>query len=455
MALYERELCGMFLGAKYNSALLIKHEFDVLALKKYIDTMSGKERRKALLELARLQGAKGTGSSSSTTDPIAAPPLSVAPAEGPEPGRKRRKLVKAFPSSAAPAPSTEEESSGSPLVHRKRKLPAVGGASSLQPGEIEVVEIEEDSPSPPSIQPAPVPTFFPSPQQLPSPIPRSPSPPPAGQPLGQSTPPAGGDSTRSGDLAGPLVSPPPLPTSAATAKDGGASSRPSGSGATNENFSRVIALVRQLIRSRELIEWNREEVDMHLAKQIVLSLEFSTQHRKQLIMEKRIKELEHDKESLQSDFEAAQGSVELMRAINVLDCEVVELRGKVTHLEAETSSLRKLNSQLAGDLESARETATTGEKKLEEAVSKLSEAKGQLEEAASSIASLTTEKNAAEASKQKLEVENADLMGVGAEALADGFELALEQIKCVLPDLDLSQFSIYHEVVDGKLIPPP
>ena len=88
-----------------------------------------------MLELARLKGAKGTSSSSSTTDPIAAPPLSVAPAEGPEPGRKRRKLTKAFPSSAAaaaaPAPSTEEESSGSPLVHRKRKLPAVGGASSL------------------------------------------------------------------------------------------------------------------------------------------------------------------------------------------------------------------------------------------------------------------------------------------------------------------------------------
>ena len=36
MAPYKRELCGLFLGAKYNSALLIKHEFDVLALKKYI-----------------------------------------------------------------------------------------------------------------------------------------------------------------------------------------------------------------------------------------------------------------------------------------------------------------------------------------------------------------------------------------------------------------------------------
>ena len=45
-------------------------------------------------------------------------------------------------------------------------------------------------------------------------------------------------------------------------------------------------MVRQLIRSRELVEWNGEEVDMHPAKQIVLSLEFSTQHRKQLIMEK-------------------------------------------------------------------------------------------------------------------------------------------------------------------------
>ncbi|XP_068504511.1 uncharacterized protein [Phaseolus vulgaris] len=259
--------------------------------------MSGKERRKALLELSRLKGAKRTGSSSSTTDPIAAPPLSVAPAEGPEPGRKRRKMEKAFPSSAAavaPAPSTEEESSGSPLVHRKRKLPAVGGASSLQPGEVEVVETEE------------------------------------------------------------------------------AHSQP--------GAHRV----------------EREEVDMHLAKQIVLSLEFSTQHRKQLIMEKKIKELEHDKESLQSDFEAAQGSVELMRgmvektrgeylaqvqetikteilmgqAINVLDCEVVELRGKVTHLEAETSSLRQLNSQQAGDLESAREAAVTREKKLEKVVSR-------------------------------------------------------------------------------------
>ena len=67
---------------------------------------------------------------------------------------------------------------------------------------------------------------------------------------------------------------------------------------------------------------------------------------------------------------------------------------------------------------------------------------------------MTTERDAAEASKQKLEAEKDDLMNVGADALTDGFELTLEQVRCVLPDLDLSQFNIYHEVVDGKLLPP-
>ena len=122
---------------------------------------------------------------------------------------------------------------------------------------------------------------------------------------------------------------------------------------------------------------------MHLARQVVLSLEFSTQHRKQIALEKRVKELEHDKESLRSDFEAAQGSVELMRgmvekarreylaqvqetikteilmgeAVSSLDCTVVELK-------AETSSLRQQNTQLLGELESAKEAAAAGEKEL-------------------------------------------------------------------------------------------
>ncbi|XP_068463586.1 uncharacterized protein [Phaseolus vulgaris] len=335
--------------------------------------MTGKDRKLALLELAKCRGAKGTGSSSSTTEPIAAPPLSVAPAEGPKPGKKRKRLVKASASSAAAAASTEEESSGSPLVHRQRKRAAVEGASSLQPGEVEVVEVEEEGSSPPPCaQLASEPSSLPSPgQQLP-PTSQLPSSPPAGQSPGPPAHLAGGP-------------PPPLPIPTATAEDGGSSLRPSTSRANHENFSRVITLVRQLISNRELVEWSGDEVDMHLAKQVVLSLEFSTQHRKQLALEKRVKDLEHDKESLRSDFEAAQGSVELMRgmvekarreylaqvqetikteilmgqAVSSLDCTVVELK-------AETLSLRQQNTQLLGELESAKEAAAAGEKRLEE-----------------------------------------------------------------------------------------
>jgi len=404
--------------------------------------ISGKDRRKALIGLARVHDAKGTGPSSSAADPIEAQPLSVAPAEGPGPERKRRRLVRASASTAAAAvavaaTSTEEESSGSPLIHRRRRLPVVEGTSPLQPGGAEVVEVEENSPPLPSAQPAPT---LPSPRQMPSS-------PPAGQSLGQPALPAGGVS------ALPEGPPPPLPTPAATTDQGEASSRPNASGASHEKFSKVIALVRQLISNREFVDWSGDEVDMHLAKQLVLSLEFSTQHRKQIALEKRVQELEHDKGSLQSDFEAAQGSVALMRGMveksrreylaqvqETIKTEIL-MGQAVTAKDCEILSLQQANSELAGKLEASEEKVATGKKELEEA-------KSQLEEAFSSIASLTSAKETAEAEK-------AAFMGAGAEALADGFEFALEQVQCVLPDLDLSQFSIHNEVEDGKLIPPP
>ncbi|XP_068503861.1 uncharacterized protein [Phaseolus vulgaris] len=362
MAPYERELCGLLLGAKFDSACLIKDEFDVVSLKKYIDSMSGKDRRLAVLELAKHRATKGIGSSSSTTEPIEAPPLSVAPAEGPEQGKKRKRLVKASSLvSVAAAASVEEESSGSPLIHRQRKRPVVEGASSLQPEEIEVVEVEEGSPPPPpSIRPAPEPACPPSPcQQLP-PISPPPTSPPAGQSPGPSAHPAGGASAQNEGA------PPPLPISTANAEHGGSGSRPSNSGANHENFSRVISMKA---------------------------------------LEKRVKELEHDKESLQSDLEAGQGAVELMRGmvekarkeylvqvqetikmeilmgqtVGLLDCKVVELQAEnsslrerntqmVEELQAENASLRQQDSQRVEMLKSAKEATAAAERKLEEAV---------------------------------------------------------------------------------------
>jgi len=41
-----------------------------------------------------------------------------------------------------------------------------------------------------------------------------------------------------------------------------------------------------------------------------------------------------------------------------------------------------------------------------------------------------------------------------AQVLTSGFGAALEQFACKYPDLDLSEFSVYNEVVDGKIVPP-
>jgi len=41
-----------------------------------------------------------------------------------------------------------------------------------------------------------------------------------------------------------------------------------------------------------------------------------------------------------------------------------------------------------------------------------------------------------------------------AQVLTSSFGAALEQFACKYPDLDLSKFSVYNEVVDGKIVPP-
>ena len=41
-----------------------------------------------------------------------------------------------------------------------------------------------------------------------------------------------------------------------------------------------------------------------------------------------------------------------------------------------------------------------------------------------------------------------------AQVLTSGFGAALEQFACKFPDLDLYEFSVYNEVVDGKIKPP-
>jgi len=81
---------------------------------------SNKERRQKLIALAKSRRAVGsfTGTEA-TSEPISASPISVAPAEGPETrGDKKRKWLVKAPTTVI---SIEEESSGSPLVQRRRR----------------------------------------------------------------------------------------------------------------------------------------------------------------------------------------------------------------------------------------------------------------------------------------------------------------------------------------------
>ena len=142
-------------------------------------------------------------------------------------------------------------------------------------------------------------------------------------------------------------------------------------------------------------------MDLHLARQLVLSLEFSTQHRRIEKLEGQMGELINQKESLQSDYEALQSTNEMLK-------DMVE----------EAKRGRALQVQ-----ETIRTEMRTGDA-------------------------------VAETDKVELEAEKAKLWEEAADTFADGFDLALEQVKCVFPEADYSQFAMDFEVVDGKIVRP-
>ena len=77
-----------------------------------------------------------------------------------------------------------------------------------------------------------------------------------------------------------------------------------------------------------------------------------------------------------------------------------------------------------------------------------------LKEAESTIATLVTEKVVLETDKAELEAEKTKLWEEAADTFAEGFDLALKQVKCVFPEADHSQFAMDFEVVDDKIVRP-
>ena len=168
---------------------------------------SDKERRQRLLALARSRrAAEASSEVEAVAEPIPASPISVAPAEGCETRdeKKRKRLVKA-PSTVI---SIEEESSGSPLVQRRKR-----GVESLE-GDANPIPQAQASPERP-----------PSPALLPSPPPAK-SPPPTQE--------AGSGVARSEGTPHPLPS--PCPQDSATTTEGGGESSFQAVGSTFEGL---------------------------------------------------------------------------------------------------------------------------------------------------------------------------------------------------------------------------
>jgi len=198
----------------------------------------------------------------------------------------------------------------------------------------------------------------------------------------------------------------------------------------------------------------------------VLSLEFSTQHRRIEKLEGKMGELINQKESLQSDYEALQSTNEMLRdmveeakrgralqvqetiktemlmgdAVAALDADLVETTGRAIQLEAENAFLRQQIANLA-------EALAANERRANDQGSKLKETE-------STIATLITEKVVLETGKAEFEAEKTKLWEEAVDTFAEGFDLALEQVKCVFAEADCSQFAIDFEVVDGQIVRP-
>ena len=391
---------------------------------------STRERRQKLIELAKSRRAVGSSSGTeATAEPIPASPISVVPAESPETtgDKKRKRLVKA-PTTVV---SIEEESSGSPLVQRRKR-----GAEGLEGDATPIPQAQASPARSPSLAPLP-------------------SPPPA-RPLLQ-TQTTGSGAARSEGTSRPPTS--PCPQDSATTTEGGGESSLQASGSSAEELTRVLRLTKQLLQNCELVKWSTSEVDLHLACQMVLSLEFSTQHRRLEKLEGRMSELLNQKESLQSDYEALQSTNDMLKgmmeeakrsralqvqetiktemlmrdAVAALDADLLETTGRAIQLEVENAFLRQQLANMA-------EALAANDQKLKEAES--------------ANATRITEKVVLETDKVELENEKAKLWEEAADTFADGFDLALEQVKCVFPEADYSQFAMDFEVVDGKIVRP-
>ena len=150
-----------------------------------------------------------------------------------------------------------------------------------------------------------------------------------------------------------------------------------------------------------------------------------------------------------------------LQDVVALENRIVPLREKIATLqEAKKTDAEKMADLVKRSIE--RETLLG---KVEQDQDKASQ---ELSETAPELARVREENSGLKKKADKLELEVTrvreensgfktkidELQLEAAQVLTSGFGAALEQFACKYPDLDLSEFSVYNEVVDVKIVPP-
>jgi len=148
--------------------------------------------------------------------------------------------------------------------------------------------------------------------------------------------------------------------------------------------------------------------------------------------------------------------------------DAVELESKLVPMREKIAELEEARKNDAKKMAKLEKRSTERETLLGKVEQDRDKASKELSETAAELAQVREENSGFNKKVDELELEIAqvreensglktkidELQLEAAQVLTSGFGAALEQFACKFPDLDLSEFSVYNEVVDGKIMPP-
>ena len=137
---------------------------------------------------------------------------------------------------------------------------------------------------------------------------------------------------------------------------------------------------------------------------------------------------------------------ELRRKLHDKLQDAVELESKLVPLREKIATLEEALKADAKKMANLEKRSTERETLLGKVEQDRDKATKELSETAAELAQVREENSGFKTKIDELQLE-------AAQVLISSFRAALEQFACKYPDLDLSDFSVYNQVVDGKIMP--